>query len=141
MNNMLIDSADIMSMFCRLQTNSKPDIPIRSSEMGVLIFIQKQGVPVTPMNISQFFKITKPSVTSMVNALVKKGYLSKEQSEVDKRSYILKITDKGNALVDSTFNDYYKSIGLLQDNMGEYVFNQFIESMQLANNILERGNK
>ncbi|MFO8068422.1 MAG: MarR family transcriptional regulator [Alkalibacterium sp.] len=141
MNNMLIDSADIISMFCRLHTNSKPDIPVRSSEMGVLIFIQKQDMAVTPMNISQFFKITKPSVTSMVNALVKKGYLLKEQSEADKRSYELKTTDKGNKLVESTYNDYYMSIELLRDNMGEHAFNQFIESMQLANVILERGNK
>lgn len=139
MNNILIDSADIISLFCRLQASSKPDIPVRSSEMGVLIFIQKQDMPVTPMNISQFFKITKPSVTSMVNALVKMGYLLKEQSEADKRSYVLKVTDKGNELVESTFTDYYKSIELLRDNMGEHTFNQFIESMQLANSILEKG--
>ncbi|WP_423189804.1 MarR family winged helix-turn-helix transcriptional regulator [Alkalibacterium sp. f15] len=139
MNNMLIDSADIISLFCRLQLTTKPDIPIRYSEMGVLIFIQKQNSAVTPLNISQFFKITKPSVTSMVNALVKKEYVSKEKSEDDKRSYVLKITGKGNKLVESTFNDYYKSIELLRDNMGKDKFHQFIESMQLANDILEKG--
>ncbi|OJF94172.1 MarR family winged helix-turn-helix transcriptional regulator [Alkalibacterium sp. 20] len=139
MNNMLIDSADIISLFCRLQLTTKPDIPIRSSEMGVLIFIQKQESAATPMNISQFFKITKPSVTSMVNALVKKEYVLKEQSVADKRSYVLNITGKGNKLVESTFNDYYKSIELLRDNMGKDKFHQFIESMQLANDILEKG--
>jgi len=117
--------------------NLKHDLPIRSSEMGVLIFVKKQNSEVRPLHISQFFKITKPSVTTIINSLVKAGYLFKEPSKLDKRSYILKITSKGNKLLESTFKEYYKSIKLLSNNMGEKEFNEFIRLMQIANNLLE----
>jgi len=43
----LINSADVIGMFCRLHLNSKRDLPIRSSEMGVLIYARKQSCVVT----------------------------------------------------------------------------------------------
>ncbi|MDF2905108.1 MAG: transcriptional regulator, MarR family [Herbinix sp.] len=137
MNIDLITSADAVGMFCRLHMNAKRDIPIRPSEMGVLIYTQKQINPVTPLMISQFFKITKPSVTQMVNNLVKLNYLIKEPSVKDKRSYILRITHKGTDLVEQTFEEYFKSIELLKDKMGEGSFMQLIELIQMANSILE----
>lgn len=131
----IIKGADVIGMFCRLHMNTKRNLPIRPSEMGVLIFTQKQSTAVTPLMISQFFKITKPSVTALVTSLVKDGYLTKELSDVDKRSYALRITEKGNELVDSTFVEYYKSIEILKDNMGEEKFAKFIELVQLAGSI------
>jgi len=115
---------------------TKRDIPIRPSEMGVLIYTQKQSVQVTPLMISRFFKIAKPSVTSMVNTLIKRDYLIKEPSSVDGRSYTLKTTDKGKYLVESTFKEYFKTIELLKEKMGPSAFQQFIELMQIANCIL-----
>lgn len=131
----LMASADSIGMLCRLHMNTKRDIPIRSSEMGVLIFAQKKDVPVTPLMISQFFKITKPSVTSSITALVKGGYLTKEISAKDRRSYTLRTTLKGEKLVETTFVEYYKSIEILKEKMGEERFNQFIELVQLAGSI------
>jgi DNA-binding MarR family transcriptional regulator len=117
----------------------KPNIPIRPSEMGVLIFAQKQNTEVTPRMISQFLRISKPSVTSLVNSLVNQGYLSKKPSKIDQRSYVLTMTKSGNQLVESTFEEYYKSIALLKENMGEHEFRTFIELMQKANSILEEN--
>ena len=131
----IIKGADAIGMFCRLHMNTKRNLPIRPSEMGVLIFTQKQSAAVTPLMISQFFKITKPSVTALVTSLVKDGYLTKELSDADKRSYALRITEKGNDLVDSTFVEYYKSIEILKDNMGEEKFAKFIELVELAGSI------
>jgi len=137
----LINSADVMGMFCRLYMNSKGDLPIRPSEMGVLIYTQKQIHSVTPLMVSQFFNISKPSVSSTVKSLAKQGYLTKEISTVDKRSYILVITDKGKNLVESTFIEYFKSIELLKGKMGEKKFKQLNELMEIANSILEEGNR
>ncbi len=131
----IIKGADAIGMFCRLHMNTKRNLPIRPSEMGVLIFTQKQSTAVTPLMISQFFKITKPSVTALVTSLVKDGYLTKELSDADKRSYALRITEKGNDLVDSTFVEYYKSIEILKDHMGEEKFAKFIELVELAGSI------
>ena len=131
----IIKGADAIGMFCRLHMNTKRNLPIRPSEMGVLIFTQKQSAAVTPLMISQFFKITQPSVTALVTSLVKDGYLTKELSDADKRSYALRITEKGNDLVDSTFVEYYKSIEILKDDMGDEKFAMFIELVELAGSI------
>ena len=137
MDQNLIISADIIGMFCRLKMNTKLDLPIRSSEMGVLIFVQKQQTEVTPTIISDFFKIAKPSVTSMVSTLLKKGYLDKVKSETDKRSYALSMSREGNELLDSAFKEYYRSVSELNERMGKESFEQFIKLMQRANDILE----
>jgi DNA-binding MarR family transcriptional regulator len=133
----LVKSADAIGMFCRLHMNTKRDLPIRPSEMGVLIYIQKQSESVTPLMISQFFNIAKPSVSAMVKALIKNGYLTQSPSETDKRSYTINITEKGIGLVETTFVEYFKSVELLKEKMGVTKFNHFIELVETANKILE----
>ncbi len=130
-------AAEEIGMFCRLQMHMKKDLPIRSSEMGVLIYVQKQPEAVTPLLISKFFQIAKPSVTGMINELVRKNYLMKVPSETDKRSYTVAITDKGKALVESTQDEYFKSIEVLREKMGEADFEQFLRLMEQANDILK----
>jgi len=130
-------AAEEIGMFCRLQMHIKKGLPIRSSEMGALIYVQKQKDSVTPMMISDFFQIAKPSVTTMINELVKKGYLEKIPSTKDKRSYMVSITKKGEDLVVTTHDDYFKSIDLLKKEMGKEKFDQFITLMQKANDILK----
>jgi len=134
----LISGADAIGMFCRLQVNSKRDLPIRASEMGVLIFTQKATEPVTPLEISQFFNIAKPSVSAMVKSLLSQGYLCKETSTEDKRSYTLAISEKGTRLVESTFEEYLKNMVRLKEQMGDVRFSQFIELIHVANSILEK---
>lgn len=136
MDKDIIIGSEAVALFCRLQMNIKRDIPIRPSEMGVLIFTQQQSIPVTPLMISNFFKITKPSVTSMVNSLLKKNYLAKMPSSTDGRSYTVSTTDKGNELVNATFNEYFRTMELLKEKMGVEEFNVFIQFIQKVNNLL-----
>ena len=136
MNEKIIVAADEISLFCRLQFYAKKGLPIRSSEMGVLIYVQKHPDGATPLNISQFFQIAKPSVTTMINELIKKEYLVKEQSITDKRSYTVSLTEKGQNLVTSEHDAYFKSIAMLENKMGQADFETFIEMLQKANLIL-----
>jgi DNA-binding MarR family transcriptional regulator len=109
--------------------------------MGVLIFVQKSNVQATPRMISSFFDISKPSVTDMVNSLVKKDLLIKIQSEVDRRSYSLVVTKNGSELLESTYKDYFKVIEVLGERMGNEDFKLFIQLLQKANNILSEERK
>ena len=68
--------------------------------------------------ISNFFRIAKPSVTAMVNSLIKKDYLLKTPSLIDGRSYIVETTCKGKELVESTFTEYFRSMELLKKKDG-----------------------
>ncbi|MGV2882361.1 hypothetical protein [Paenibacillus taichungensis] len=72
------DSADTIGLFCRLHMNAKKSLPIRSSEMVMLIYIEKQDGPVTPLMISEFIKVKKPTVTVMVHTLIQQECIQKK---------------------------------------------------------------
>lgn len=141
MKENIIACEDAVSRFCRLQMNVKRDMPIRASEMGALIYVEKSDEPATPLMISNFFGIAKPSVTDMINSLVKKDYLIKIPSKVDKRSYTLKVTLKGHELLESTYNEYFRTLEILEERMGYQEFKLFIQLLQKANNILSEERK
>ncbi|MBU3113556.1 MarR family winged helix-turn-helix transcriptional regulator [Clostridium lacusfryxellense] len=130
------NSAKTIALFCRMYINVKRDLPIRNSEMGVIIFVDKYDGEVTPNAITEFLKISKPSVTVKIRALVEKEYVYKKYSKVDKRSYTLHLTPKAKHLVGLTDNDYYKLINALSNGMGEDNFLQLIHLMEFANNVL-----
>lgn len=141
MKEHILACEDAVSRFCRLQINTKRDIPIRASEMGVLIYAEKSHKQATPLMISNFFGIAKPSVTDMVNSLVKKNYLIKIPSEVDKRSYTLGVTSKGNELLQTTNKEYFRIIEILEEKMGYQEFQLFTQLLQKANNIISEERK
>mgnify|MGYP000870724505 CR=1 FL=1 len=82
----LMTASEQISLFCRLNTHTKRDLPIRSSEMGMLIYLVKTQGEKTPNAVAQFFKVTKSMATNMVSALLAKGYIEKQRSKTDKRS-------------------------------------------------------
>lgn len=134
--NELIKGAEVISLFCRININSKKELPIRSSEMGLLIFLVKEQCEHTPMMISKFFKVTKPMVTAMVHSLIKKEYVIKIPSLIDKRSFALKPTEKAILLVNETYDEYYKNMQLLKDKLGSNNFKNLTELLNMANEIL-----
>lgn len=55
--------------------------------------VQALGDP-TIHEFAEFMRISPPNAAYKVNSLIKKGYLSKTQSETDRREYHLKVTEK-----------------------------------------------
>lgn len=130
-----------ISLFCRLTMNAKRKLPIRSSEMGMLIYLVKTDGNKTPNAAAKFFNITKAMATNTVTALLNNGYILRQQSEADKRSFILIPTNKAISLVNETYEDYFKMITMLESKMGETKFNEFIQLLETANNILLEDKK
>lgn len=129
-------ASEQISLFCRLNLNTKKELPIRSSEMGALIYLVKTDGKKTPHALAQFFKVTKAMATNMVTSLLTNGYIQKKQSEVDRRSFLLIPTKKAIDLVEDMYHDYYKTMLSLQTKMGERIFDDFIELLEKANAIL-----
>lgn len=135
MNDNLIKGAEAVSLFCRLNINTKRDLPVRSSEMGLLILIVKSQAPVTSIMAADFFKVSKPMIATMVAALFKKGYLKKMPSADDKRSYILRATDKAVLLVEEAYQEYFRVMELLSAKMGKD-YETLVELLDQANRAL-----
>ena len=129
-------AAEQIYLFCRLNIKSKKELPIRASEMGMLIYLCKTDGDKTPMGVANFFKVTKAMATNMVSSLSKKGYLEKQPAQEDRRSILLVPTPLAKQLVNSTYEEYYKTMKLLQDKMGAEQFSILTASLQKANQIL-----
>jgi len=132
----LIKSAEAVSLFCRLNINTKKNLPVRSSEMGLLILIVKNGQPVTSVMAADFFKVKKPMIAAMVSSLTKRGYIAKEQSQEDKRCFTLLPSEKTVELVEKTYSEYLKALELLRAQLGGDDFDKLIELIEKSNIIL-----
>jgi len=133
----IYQSMDVLGRFCRLKLAVKQDLPLRSSEMGVLIYLSKQTSDVTPLMVSEFLRVKKPSVTPLIQTLIKKGYVTKQRSQVDKRSYTLQVTERGSRLLEEVEADYLSSVLVLKEKLGDDQFNEWIRLTEKANTILE----
>lgn len=137
---LLVNGANIITMFCRQNINAKKDLPLRSSEIGLLIYTVKTEEPVTPVMAANFFKVSKPMIATMVKSLCEKGYLTKEPSTTDKRSFTLVPTAVAVELAESVYEEYFKVINCLLSGMGKTKFEKMIALLDEANSILIKGN-
>lgn len=137
--NYIEHGAEVISMFCRLYMNTKKDLPVRSSHMGLLILSVKGERPLTPIEAAKFFQVKKPMITAMVKSLEKGGYLIKQPSSSDRRSYLLVPTQKGISLVEKTYDEYFRIIDTLYGQMKANDFEKMISLLEVANHILLKG--
>lgn len=134
--SILMKGAEAVSLFCRLNIHTKKDLPVRASEMGLLILAVKNEAPVTPVMAADFFKVKKPMITAMVNQLTAQGYMAKTPSSEDRRSFTLTPTGKGAALVEQTYSEYLKTMELLRTRLGNDDYASLVSLIEKANLIL-----
>lgn len=127
---------DVIAAFCRLNMNTRQALPIRPSEMGLLILLVTSDQPIAPVDAAHYFGISKPMVTVMVRALLKAGYICRQPSPEDGRSYLLAATEQGVRLVDETFDVYSHKIQMLKKGMQDGEYEALLRLLEKANNIL-----
>jgi len=106
------------------------ELSLTTTEAYCVEIIGNLGTP-TINEFANFVGISSPNATYKVNSLIKKGYLTKEQSGEDKREVILKVTDK-----------YYKYWNINQKYMdiveGRLEQSLSPEEFQLFNRIMKK---
>ena len=135
-----IDAAETVSLFCRLNLNGKKELPVRSSEMGLLILLVTSKEKITPKAAADFFGVSKP-IASMVKSLTLGGYIRKEAIEQDKRKYILIPEAKAVSLVEATRSEYVHTMTLLENGMGKQEFSELMRLLEKANAVLQLERK
>ena len=63
----------------------------------------------------------------------------KTPSSTDGRSYTVSITTKGRKLVETTYDEYFSAMTLLEEKMGEVDFKLFVQLILQANEILKEA--
>lgn len=127
----------IFSKFSRDYMELKKDLPIRPSEMGVLNIIANEKVLYTPVMIAELLEVSKPMITAHITALEKKGYILKEFSKEDKRSFYVIPTEKAKDLVKTTSETMSNQLLKIETALGQESFEKLLEIMSDANIVLK----
>jgi Transcriptional regulators len=69
------------------------ELSLTTTEVYCVEIIHSLGKP-TIQEFANFIGISSPNATYKVNSLIKKGYVEKVQSDMDKREFYLDVTDK-----------------------------------------------
>ena len=101
MKENVYQAAAQVSLFCRLNLRQKIDIPIRRSELGVLLYLYSAEEAITPVLVSDFMGISRPCTTALLKRLERDGYIHRQPSRSDGRSWTLSLTEKGKQLIQS----------------------------------------
>ncbi len=129
-----------ISAFYRANMSQRNSFPIRSSEMGVLIYIclnaSEKGV--RSVEISEYFGIRKSSVSTMVDSLEKHGYIQKTQSQGDRRNNPLFPTSNGTKLASEAFEEYHGVSNKLIIKLGEEQCEEFIKVLHITTKIIQK---
>lgn len=129
-------AAEQISLFCRLNMNARPALPIRSSEMGMLIYLCQTDGDKTPTGIARFFNVSKARATNMVTSMHQRGYVEKKACAADRRSSYIIPTKKAQSLVENAYEAYYQSLRALRERLGEADFAALLALLERANNVL-----
>lgn len=88
---------------CILMQNEKlKDYSISAQQaalLGMIVFLGKDN-GINQKTISKEMQVKESSVSSLVKTMIKNGFIFKEQSKEDGRNYIIKLTDKGNEIIE-----------------------------------------
>ncbi|OLS03147.1 multiple antibiotic resistance protein MarR [Tissierella creatinophila DSM 6911] len=108
---------------------------IKDIEMNSFKYGQEVGV--TAVEISERLDMDKPTISGIINRLVDKDYVKKLSNPNDKRSFILKLTDKSKAKLpilekinDSVVNDAIEGLTKDEIDMFKKITKKIIENMR-----------
>lgn len=125
------------SKFSRNYMELKKGLPIRPSEMGVLNILAAVPGPHSSVMLAELLGVSKPMITAYLNSLSEKGYITKEQSQEDKRVYYVLLTQKALQLVEDAKRDTNEQLMRLVAEMGQEEFDTLVKLTQKANQVLE----
>lgn len=109
--------------------------------MRILGFLAHRKEPATPTEIAQEIQVKKPTVTSLIQTMVRNGIVQKLPSPTDGRSYQLKPTERGRELSDEIQGHYIHLMSLVVDSLGEDAFLELIDLIQQASKAINTYTK
>lgn len=133
-----IEANAVFSIFCSSYTALKKELPIRPSEMGVLNIIVLRDGRFTPLMLAELLEVSKPMVTAHITVLERKGYIQKEYSQEDRRSFFVRPTDKARELVKTTAEKMERFLRQLEESLGSEQFDHLVKTVAETNTILKQ---
>ena len=113
--------------------NSRNNLGFSKSHILLLNFLEEEG-PKRPSAIAERLKVTTGGVTVLTTKLIKAGFIERIQSESDKRSAQIHITDDGKEIlkqsrlhVETMFNDMFSMLSAEEIDTLKLIFKKMTQ--------------
>lgn len=136
--NKYMNANIVFSKFARDYMGLKKDLPVRPSEMAVINIITKREGDHTPLAIAERLEVSKPMITAHITSLEEKGYIFKEGTDFDKRSFYVRPTDKAKALAEQFEVRQTEILKAIEDAIGADEFERLVALLEQATNAMKR---
>lgn len=108
-------------------------IPVRKNEMMLLMFLvyhlPDDSLGLQPSELGRMLRLTRPTITSMVNSLEEQGYVVRIDDEEDRRVVFVRPTERGVELVSRARVSFSTNIAELIEFLGEKDAQELIRIM------------
>ncbi len=99
---------------------------LSSAEGNILLHLWIHGQDMWQDHISEQLDISKPAVSRALDSLETKGYLTRQQDEVDRRAHRIRLSEKGleiGPIVEKSYNQLYRLAmqGISQDELDGFL--------------------
>lgn len=129
---------NIMKDMINLSSNNSMENPLHNSltfkQIKYLETIYQEPNP-TFSSVAAALKLSKPSVTAIMNKFIESGYVYKQQNEEDKRIFHVYLTDRGRELIEGKNKAYkhlakhiYDSLNISERITLERLFDRILNS-------------
>ncbi len=106
-------------------------------EVDMLSRIYLAEEPLKPLQLSELMGLSKSAVSRLIDNLERNGFLAREYSQQDKRSYRLHLTEQGNQELQQAYRHYLEPIYRLRRTLGEERFHTLLSQIREANHLLQ----
>ena len=136
--NKYFEANAIFSLFGRDYMELKKELPIRPSEMGVLNIISKDDKMYTPLMVAALLDVSKTMIANHISILEQKGYITKDFSLDDKRSFYIIPTEKAKELVKNEEKKLHSKLKKIEKTIGIDKFEMLINTLKEVNEVLKK---
>ncbi len=91
------------------------------------------------LDICEILNITQATLSTLVDRLIKKGFVRREVSEFDKRAKLLVITEEGEAVLHAHLRKMNKQISDILSQLGDEDTDHLIRILKRVNVIINNN--
>ena len=106
--------------------------------MGVLNIISKDDKMYTPLMVAALLDVSKPMIANHISVLEQNGYITKDFSSDDKRSFYIIPTEKAKELVKNEEKKLHSKLKRIEKTIGKDKFEMLINTLKEVNEVLKK---
>ncbi len=115
--------------------------PIRNNEMMLLMFLDRNlhddCLGIRPSELGEILRLKRPTITSLVNSLENQGYVERISDDHDRRVVLVRLTNKGDNLMDQVQQSFIRQIRQTMEYIGEEDTRELIRIIGKVRSFLE----